>query len=113
MAEPVAIWQASEDLPPRIKRLRDEYMDAENRPYFRNESIPYTTGTPWDSVLSGHELTIAPDVVPRLAAFGESALAFARKLDLPSEFFRFAHSCPPRCFFSGSIENSPHLYSGG
>ncbi len=87
MAEPIAIWQPSENLSPRIKKLRDEYMDAESRPYFRNESIPYTTGTPWDSVLTEHELAIAPDVIPRLKGFAESALAFAKKLTLPENFF--------------------------
>jgi formate C-acetyltransferase len=87
MAEPAAIWQPSENLSPRIKKLRQEYMDAESRWYFRNESIPYTTGTSWDSVLTAHELAIAPDVVPRLKAFAESALAFARKPDLPTDFF--------------------------
>ena len=113
MAEPVAIWQASESLPPRIKRLRNEYMDAENRPYFRNESIPYTTGTPWDSVLSGHELTIAPDVVPRLGAFGESALAFARKLDLPEDFFDLPIVVRHAVFFREALKIHPtHILDG-
>ena len=107
MAEPVAIWQPAEDLPPRIKRLRDEYMDAEKRPYFRNESIPYTTGTPWDSVLSGHELTIAPDVVPRLKAFGESALAFARKIDLPDDFFDLPIIIRHAVFFREALKIHP------
>ncbi len=113
MAEPIAIWQPSEDLPPRIKRLRDEYMDAENRPYFRNESIPYTTGTPWDSVLSGHELTIVPDAVPRLAAFGESALAFARKPGLPEDFFDLPIVIRHAVFFREALKIHPtHILDG-
>lgn len=87
MADPIVIWQPSENLSPRIKKLRDEYMDAESRPYFRNESIPYTTGTPWDSVLTGHELAIAPDIVPRIKGFADSAMAFAQTLNLPEDFF--------------------------
>jgi trans-4-hydroxy-L-proline dehydratase len=113
MAEPVAIWQPAEDLPPRIKRLRDEYMDAENRPYFRNESIPYTTGTPWDSVLSGHELTIAPDVVPRLKAFGESALAFARKPALPDNFFDLPIIVRHAVFFRQALKIHPTFILDG
>ncbi|MFO7963791.1 MAG: pyruvate formate lyase family protein [Desulfobacterales bacterium] len=107
MAEPLPIWQPSDNLPPRIRRLRDEYMDAENRPYFRNESIPYTTGTPWDSVLTGHELTIAPDIVPRLKGFGESALAFARKLNLADDFFELPIVIRHAVFFKEALKVHP------
>ena len=44
------LWNPSSDLPPRIQRLRDEYVDIEGRDYFRNEIMPFTTGTPWDTV---------------------------------------------------------------
>jgi len=44
------IWSPAETLSPRVKRLRDEYFNYDGRDYFRNETIPYSTGTDWDSV---------------------------------------------------------------
>jgi trans-4-hydroxy-L-proline dehydratase len=113
MAEPAAVWRPSEHLSPRIKKLRQEYMDAERRWYFRNESIPYTTGTPWDSVLTPHELAIAPDVVPRLKAFGESALAFAHKIDIPADFFEKPIIIRHAIFFREALKIHPTFILDG
>lgn len=81
------IWRPSEKLPPRIKKLRDEYFRGESREYFRNESIPYTTGTPWDTVISPHERTGVPEFVDRLAGTEDTLMAFAKRVNLPEDFW--------------------------
>jgi len=113
MANSIAIWQPSKNLSPRIKRLRDEYMDAENRPYFRNESIPYTTGTSWDSVVTGHEFAITPEFVPRLKGFAESALAFAQKLNIPDDFFDQPIIIRHAIFFKEALKVHPTYILAG
>jgi formate C-acetyltransferase len=92
-AEPAApeaeprIWRASETLPPRVRRLRDEYFSFGERAYFRNEVIPYTTGTSWDSVWSPHNWGVVPEVYPFMPAFESSLLALAKGIELPEGFW--------------------------
>ena len=53
------VWSASDDLSDRVKRLRDEYFAFETR-QFRNEVLPFSTGTSWDAVYSYSRWTVAP-----------------------------------------------------
>jgi pyruvate formate-lyase/glycerol dehydratase family glycyl radical enzyme len=80
-------WEPSESLAPRIRKLRDEYFDYDNRNYFRNEMIPYTTGKPWDAVFVPHYWTTVPEENDFLKPICESLLALSQKVDLPGNFW--------------------------
>ncbi len=80
------IWSASEELPERVKRLREEYFNYDTRA-FRNEVIPFTTGAPWDTVYSVHHWSNAPEILPFLRAYEDSLLAAARVVELPVKFW--------------------------
>ena len=80
------IWNPSQDLPVRIKKLRDEYFDFSVRP-FRNEVIPFGTGKPWDSVYVRHTWAIVPEVIPFISAFEDSLLACAKIVPLQDDFW--------------------------
>ncbi|MBN2311014.1 MAG: hypothetical protein JXR94_18710 [Candidatus Hydrogenedentes bacterium] len=80
------LWNPSEGLSDRVKRLRAEYFSFDTRP-FRNEVIPFSTGTPWDTVYSYARWTIVPEVMPFLRAFEDSLAAGARVVPLPEGFW--------------------------
>lgn len=84
---PRKIWHASERLSPRVKRLREEYYAIASRPYFRNEVMPFTTGTDWDAVWSPVNWGIIPEMVPFMEAFAESLRVMAREVELPPGFW--------------------------
>jgi len=84
---PQQIWHASDRLPPRVKRLREEYYAIAERPYFRNEVMPFTTGTDWDVVWSPVNWGIIPELVPFMGAFSESLRVMAREVELPQGFW--------------------------
>lgn len=84
--EEIKIWSPSSRLSARVKRLRDEYFDRENRS-FSNEVLSYTTGAPWDIVYRRHEDYVAPEVVPFMKAVGDSLLALAEEVSLPENFW--------------------------
>jgi len=84
--EETKIWGPSAGLSPRIKRLRDEYFDWENRA-FRNEVLSYTTGTPYDVVYRRHEDYIVPETLMFMKAVGDSLLALAEEVPLPEDFW--------------------------
>lgn len=80
-------WNPSRDLSDRVRRLREEYFSFDSRS-FRNEVIPFTTGTPWDTVYRYASWTVVPEVMPFLRAFEDSLAAAARPVPLPKGFFR-------------------------
>jgi formate C-acetyltransferase len=80
-------WEPSAALTPRVKKLRDEYFDYDNRDYFRNEVMPYTTGKPWDQVFVPHYWITVPEEIDFLKPICESLLALAQKVDLPTNFW--------------------------
>ncbi|UCD58727.1 MAG: hypothetical protein JSV16_06360, partial [Candidatus Hydrogenedentota bacterium] len=82
----VRIWGPSSTLSTRVKRLRDEYFDWENRS-FRNEVLSYTTGTSHDLVYRRHEDYVVPEVVPFMKAVQDSLLALAEEVALPENFW--------------------------
>ncbi len=82
----VKIWGPSTELSPRVKRLRDEYFDWENRA-FRNEVLPYTTGAPHDIVYRRHEDYIVPEALMFMTAVEDSLLALAEEVPPPEGFW--------------------------
>jgi len=111
--ESLSVWSASENLSPRVERLRDEYFNYDNRNYFRNETIPYTTGTEWDSVYTPHERTIVPEFVPVLESVQDSLLAFARKIPLPEGFWDQPLIVRHALFFEEVLKRHPvHILDG-
>ncbi len=81
------IWNPSENLPPRVKKLRDEYFSFYDRDYFRNEVRAYSTGTEWDSVYSIYVWTILPELFPFFTAFSDSLLASAEIVEQPKDYW--------------------------
>lgn len=86
MLKETDIWSPSEKLSPRVKRLRDEYFSFEERD-FKNEAIPYTTGTPWDTTWIQHNWGSAPELLVYGNAVEDSYNAMAVKVDLPEGFW--------------------------
>jgi pyruvate formate-lyase/glycerol dehydratase family glycyl radical enzyme len=84
---PQKIWHASDRLSPRIRKLREEFYSIADRPYFRNEVMPFTTATEWDEVWSPVNWGIIPELVPFMGAFSESLRVMAREVDLPGDFW--------------------------
>jgi len=93
------VWSVSDGLSDRVRRLRDEYFAFETRA-LRNEIMPFTTGTPWDTVYSVTHWTNVPELHPFLRAFEDSLLAAAKPVPLPKDFWD--HPLPKRValFFS-------------
>ncbi|HEO69841.1 MAG TPA: hypothetical protein ENN80_01160, partial [Candidatus Hydrogenedentes bacterium] len=85
-AASTALWSASDGLTERVRRLRDEYFAHETRT-FRNEVLPFSTGTPWDAVYCPTHWTNVPEVMPFLKAFEDSLAAAARVVPLPEGFW--------------------------
>ena len=84
---PQQIWHASDLLSPRVKRLREEFYSIADRPYFRNEVMPFTTGTDWDVVWSPINWGIIPELMPFMGAFSESLRVMAHEVELPRGFW--------------------------
>jgi len=82
-----AIWNPADTLPPRVKKLRDEYFSFNERDYFRNEVTAYSTGEKWDCVWSAHNWGVAPELFPFFNAVEDSLLASAEVVDQPREFW--------------------------
>jgi len=101
------LWNPSRDLAPRVKRLRDEYEDIEGRDYFRNEMMPFTTGTGWDAMWSPSQWGVVPELIPFNRAFLETLQMVARKVELPLDFWEQPHVVRVAVFFREVI--SRHL----
>lgn len=82
----VKLWSPSENLSPRVKKLRDEYFSYPHR-RFRNTVLAYTTGAPWDRVYRNYEDYVVPEMVPFMTGIADSLLALAQPVDLPPDFF--------------------------
>ncbi len=81
------VWHASEQLSDRVKRLRDEYFAFRERSHFRNEVMPFGTGTPWDRVWCPHNWTIVPEIMPFLEAYEDSLAAGARPVPFSGQMY--------------------------
>jgi hypothetical protein len=86
MAEP-KLWEVSEKLSPRIRRLRDYYFMDEERE-FQNNVMSFTTGIPNDVVYQTMDFVSVPDMLGGvLQATRDGLAAMAYKLDLPADFW--------------------------
>ena len=84
---PTQVWSAADTLPPRIRRLRDQFWSFYEREY-TNEARAYTTGTPWDVVYSIWSWTNVPEVALFQQGFRSYLLAGATSVDLPAGFWK-------------------------
>ncbi len=99
------LWNPSPELPPRVSQLRDEYVDIAGRDHFRNEIMPFTTGTEWDTVWSPCLWGVVPDLFPFHKAFMESLPMMATKVDLPGDFWDKPLVVRAAIFFSEVVRN--------
>jgi pyruvate formate-lyase/glycerol dehydratase family glycyl radical enzyme len=83
------VWEPSDRLSPRIKRLRDFYFSLDDRfDTYTNEVRPYTTGRPWDEVYSYTNWGITPESIPFLRGFRACLRALAEPVEFPDATFR-------------------------
>ncbi|MFW9769118.1 MAG: pyruvate formate lyase family protein [Candidatus Thorarchaeota archaeon] len=85
-ASPVKIWSPSENLSPRVKKLRDHFYSFHDRED-TNEPYSFTTGTEWDEVYSVHDWTNEPALYPFLNSVDQTLKAMAIKVELPENFW--------------------------
>lgn len=85
---PERIWSPSDELPPRVKKLRDEYFSFYERDYFRNEVSAYSTGKKWDCVWASHQWGVVPELFPFFHAVEDSLLASAEVVEMDDEFWK-------------------------
>ncbi len=98
------IWSPAEDLSPRVRRLRDEYFDFYNRP-FKNEVMPFSTGTDWDRVYVRHAWGIVPEVIPFIPSFEDSLRSCAKTVTMDDSFYKEPLILRRAKFFSTVIAN--------
>ena len=72
------MWNPTAALSERVQKLRAEYFSFQERDYFRNEVMPFSTGTAWDRVYAQHNWTVVPEVFPFLTAFEDCLAACAK-----------------------------------
>jgi trans-4-hydroxy-L-proline dehydratase len=101
---PDRIWHASEGLSPRVSKLREEYYSIDKRPYFRNEVMPFSTGTDWDVVWSPVNWGIIPELVPFMGAFSESLRVLAKDVEAPKGFWEKSLIMRRALFFAAVCE---------
>lgn len=99
------LWEASTGLGDRVSKLRKEYFSFDDRPYFRNEVLPFGTGRAWDSVFAIHNWTIVPEVMPFLKAYEDSLTACARTVPFPEALDREPLAIRRAAFFAEVVEN--------
>lgn len=97
------VWRASDALSDRVKRLREEYWSFDTRA-FRNEVLPLTTGTPWDTVYSFAHWTNVPEIMPFQRAYEDSLRAAARTIPLPDNFWKHPIIVRRAIFFSEVLQ---------
>lgn len=98
------VWGPSEGLSERAKRLRDEYFSFDTRA-FRNEVLPFSTGTPWDTVFPVEQWTNVPEFAPFLLVYEDSLLAAARPVPLPPRFWKEPLPVRAATFFAEVLEH--------
>lgn len=98
------IWEPSEELPDRVKKLREEYFSFYDREYFRNEVMPFTTGADWDELYSYHDWGDVPELFNYFAGIRDSLKSMATKVDLPQNFWNESSATRRAVFFKKVIE---------
>jgi len=101
------LWEASEMLSPRIRRLRDYYfMDDERE--FQNNVMSFTTGIPNDVVYQILDFISVPDMLGGvLRANRDGLAAMAIKLDLPPDFWDQPLIIRKALFFQRVLQEIP------
>ncbi|HOO55485.1 MAG TPA: pyruvate formate lyase family protein [bacterium] len=98
------IWGAADNLPDRVKKLREEYFSFNTREHFRNEATAFSTGEPWDSVWSSSNWGINPEIYTFFTAIEDSLLAGAKIVKMPGEFWNEPLPVRRARFFSQVIQ---------
>ncbi|MFW9955007.1 MAG: pyruvate formate lyase family protein [Candidatus Thorarchaeota archaeon] len=87
------IWSPSENLPPRIRRLRSHFYSFHDRKE-TNEPYSFTTGTEWDEVYSIHDWANEPALYPFFPSVNATLQAMAVPVEIPDDFWK--NSLPMR-----------------
>lgn len=98
------LWKPAESMSGRIKKLRDEYFSFYERDYFRNEVMPFTTGTAWDEVWTPHHWGVVPEMYMFFKTFQDNLLTLARPVELPEGFWENSLVKRRAIFFKEVIE---------
>lgn len=111
---PDRLWSPAPELSDRVRQLRDEYFSFAKRDYFRNEVMPFGTGTPWDRVWCPHNWTVVPEILPFAAAYEDSLAACARTVPWPAQHDREPLVLRRAEFFADVIERHlpVHILNG-
>ena len=101
------LWEASETLSPRIRRLRDYYFLDEQRE-FQNNVMSFTTGIPNDVVYQILDFISVPDMLGGvLKANRDGLAAMAINLDLPPDFWEQPLIIRKALFFHRVLQEIP------
>ncbi|MBI4860048.1 MAG: hypothetical protein HY815_07260 [Candidatus Riflebacteria bacterium] len=80
------LWSASDNLSPRVKRLREQYRTFYSREY-TNEVRAYSTGTEWDTVYSIWNWSNVPEMTHFFRGAQSYLRAAATEVGLPPGFW--------------------------
>lgn len=110
----VRVWSESDTLTPRVSKLRKEYYSFNERQYFRNMVMPFTTGKPWDVAWSPLNWAVVPEIYPFMDAFRDSLITCAKKVELPEGFWEMPIILRRAVFFREMMtKNIPiHILEG-
>ena len=101
------LWEASEMLSPRVRRLRDYYFMDEQRE-FQNNVMSFTTGIPNDVVYQVLDFISVPDMLGGvLKANRDGLAAMAINLDLPPDFWEQPLIIRKALFFQRVLQEIP------
>ncbi len=82
------LWRPAERLSDRVARLREEYFRFRDRSHFRNEVMPFGTGTSWDRVFCPHNWTVVPEMIPFLMGYEDTLAVLARPVSFQPELYQ-------------------------
>jgi len=101
------LWEVSETLSPRIRRLRDYYFRDDERE-FQNSVMSFTTGIPDDVVYQTMDFVSVPDMLGGvLQATRDGLAAMAYKLDLSADFWDQPLVVRKALFFQRVLQEMP------
>ena len=101
------LWEVSETLSARIRRLRDYYFLDEERE-FQNGVMSFTTGTPNDVVYQTMDFVSVPDMLGGvLQATRNGLAAMAYRLDLSGDFWDQPLVVRKALFFQRVLQEIP------
>lgn len=98
------LWHASARLSDRVRRLRDEYFAFRERDHFRNEVMPFGTGSSWDRVFCPHNWTVVPEMVPFLVGYEDTLAVCAKPVAFDEQLYNRPLPLRRAEFFASVIE---------